>query len=219
MHSARLDRAAESVSGHSGSLLRHQQVRGPRRYRRVDSCPAASSNGLAVAFLCDDLHPSNYEAPVSAPASAPRRLKTTTVPAPGDSSARVVSASRFRSNLWTMLLLAAGIALLAGAAFHALRHVHGLPPRPAQGASASNLNQIGPWMTLGYISRTYAVPEPVLLHALQLEPFQARRHTLAGIAVRKRVPVRTVVGQVRDAIRQYRAANPAPATPPARPGP
>jgi hypothetical protein len=126
---------------------------------------------------------------------------------------------RFPSWGWTALLLAAGLALLAGAAFHARQHFHSPPPAPSHRTSASDLNRVATWMTLRYVSRMYDVPEPVLLRAVQVGPLQARRRTLAGIASLRGVETRTVLTEVRAAIRQYRQSNPARPTPTARPAP
>jgi len=124
-----------------------------------------------------------------------------------------------RSRAWTVLLLLAGLALLGGAAYHVYHHVSGLPPPLTNRTAARDPNTVRPWMTLRYVSRAYAVPEPVLLRALGVGPQQARHHTLAGIAALKGVGTQTVLDEVRAAIRQYREAAQERATPAARPAP
>jgi hypothetical protein len=130
-----------------------------------------------------------------------------------------MSRSRRRSFVWTVLLLAAGAMLLAGAAYHARQHMHGPPPHPRQRTAATDVNRIASWMTLRYVSRAYGVPEPVLLRAVQLDFPHARLHTLGGIAATKGVPTQTVLTEVRDAVRQYRETNPGRAIPAPRPTP
>jgi hypothetical protein len=124
-----------------------------------------------------------------------------------------------QSRVWTLLLLAAGVALLAGAVWHARQHMHGPPPRPAQRTAARDPSRVAEWMTLRYVARAYNVPEPVLLRAVQVGPLQARGHTLRGIAAAKGVETQTVLAEVREAIRRYREANPVRPSPTPRAAP
>lgn len=128
-------------------------------------------------------------------------------------------AKSLQSRAWTMLLMAAGIALLVGAVWHARQYMHGPPPRPAQRTSARDLDRVAEWMTLRYVARAYNVPEPVLLRALQVGPLQARGHTLGDIASSRGEQTQTLLAEVRGAIRSYRAENPNRPTPTPRAAP
>ena len=61
------------------------------------------------------------------------------------------------------------------------------------------------WMTVPYISRAYHVPEPYLYQSLHISTSHPTPHvTLHALAVRKKVPVYTLIFTVQRAVIFYR---------------
>jgi hypothetical protein len=106
--------------------------------------------------------------------------------------------------------LALGLVVLAGVALYAHAHFQGLPP--AGETSPSQTQHIAGWMTVRYISRTYDVPESLLLQALGINARQARFRSLASIARLQHTTTDHELAVVRAAIHAYRhPATPTPA--------
>lgn len=52
------------------------------------------------------------------------------------------------------------------------------PPSPRQ----TNVSLIEGWMTIPYVSRTYHIPEPMLLEKLNIDPSTSRKKSLQDLA-------------------------------------
>lgn len=66
------------------------------------------------------------------------------------------------------------------------------------------------WMTLGYISRSYHVPPPVLKEALDLPPDTPDRRPLSKIARSQDRSVDELIGILNNAIERERLQKPPP---------
>jgi hypothetical protein len=69
------------------------------------------------------------------------------------------------------------------------------------------------WMTLNYISRSYAIPESVLLKTANVTMQQARHQSLGNIAKTHKQSVALIIEVIRNTILQYKAhitATPSP---------
>lgn len=104
------------------------------------------------------------------------------------------------------LLLGLLLSLLVIAIFaaRALRHA----PRPSVDET------IQPWMSVGYVARSYHVPAPVLLEALGL-PDHPDRRPLSAVAASQQRPVSALIAILERTIADYRAVIPTPGAQPA----
>lgn len=75
---------------------------------------------------------------------------------------------------------------------------------------------IKPWMSIGYVARSYHVPPPVLFDALGL-PARPDRRPLSAVATEQKRSVDELISILNQAIQTYRAANPTSSTQPAEP--
>ena len=66
---------------------------------------------------------------------------------------------------------------------------------------------IQPWMSVGYVARSYHVPPPVLLEALGL-PDHPDRRPLSAVATEQKRPVGDLINLLYETIKTYRTANP-----------
>lgn len=73
--------------------------------------------------------------------------------------------------------------------------------------------QIRPWMSIGYVSRSYRVPPHVLYRALGLSHRPPDRRPLREIARAQNRPVEEVVAVLQDAIIHARPPYPPPPPP------
>ena len=85
-------------------------------------------------------------------------------------------------------------------------------PRPRE----VNVSLIQPWMTIHYISRTYQVPEDILLKELSVSTSNTRTMTVSKIASLQNKKISEVVEQVRDIVSQYQQSYKSPPPPPDR---
>jgi hypothetical protein len=69
---------------------------------------------------------------------------------------------------------------------------------------------IRPWMSVGYVARSYRVPAPVLYQAIGLEPTPHDRRPLREIAARQNRSVDTLISELHDAIVAFRSSHPSP---------
>lgn len=106
------------------------------------------------------------------------------------------------------LLLGLLLSLLVIAIFaaRALRHA----PRPSVDEA------IQPWMSVGYVARSYHVPAPALLQALGLPNLPDHR-PLSAVAASQQRPVSELIAILDRAIADYRAVTPTPGAQPADP--
>jgi hypothetical protein len=109
--------------------------------------------------------------------------------------------------------LTLGVVVLVGVCLYARTHYQGIPQANGQTGPAQT-QHIAQWMTVRYISRTYHVPEPVLLQALGVSAGQARFRSLESIADLKHTTADQEVAAIRAAIHAYRhPPTPAPSGP------
>lgn len=64
---------------------------------------------------------------------------------------------------------------------------------------------IEPWMTIGYVARSYDVDRDLLRGALDLDTDWPDRRTLAQIAASRGIPVDALIDMIEEAIAQARA--------------
>jgi hypothetical protein len=102
-----------------------------------------------------------------------------------------------------MLGLLLSLLIVLVFATRAFRHA----PRPLVDET------IQPWMSVGYVARSYHVPPPVLLEALGL-PDRPDRRPLSAVATEQKRPVGDLINLLNATIKSYRAANPSSATQP-----
>lgn len=69
---------------------------------------------------------------------------------------------------------------------------------------------IRPWMSVGYVARSYRVPPPVLYQAIGLEPTPRDRRPLREIAARQNRPVDDLISELQAAIIAFRKSHPPP---------
>jgi hypothetical protein len=74
---------------------------------------------------------------------------------------------------------------------------------------------IRPWMSVHYVSFSYRVPPQALYEALKLEPVPHDRRPLRQIAREQNRPVESVINDLQEAIKGFRAH--APPQPPPKP--
>lgn len=72
-------------------------------------------------------------------------------------------------------------------------------PRPRE----VNVSLIQDWMTIGYISRTYLVPEEVLLNLLNISNQDTRKLTLSKIAKLQGKSSEQIISEVRIIIQTF----------------
>jgi len=64
---------------------------------------------------------------------------------------------------------------------------------------------IRPWMSVGYVARSYHVPPPVLYRAIDLNAVPRDRRPLREIALEQNRPVEAVITDLQKAIADFRA--------------
>jgi len=77
----------------------------------------------------------------------------------------------------------------------------------------TDVSLIQSWMTLNYISRSYAIPESLLLKTANVTMLQARHQSLGNIAKTHKESLSGIIEIIRNAILQYKAhisATPSP---------
>ena len=74
--------------------------------------------------------------------------------------------------------------------------------------------QIRPWMSVSYVSRSYRVPSPVLYQAIGETPVPHDRRPLRELAREQNRPVEDLISKLQQAIIQARSSPPAPPRPP-----
>ncbi|MBK7199321.1 MAG: hypothetical protein WAW03_15260 [Anaerolineae bacterium] len=109
-----------------------------------------------------------------------------------------------RARLLLGLLLSLLIIFIFAA--RAFRHA----PRPLVDET------IQPWMSVGYIARSYRVPPTVLLETLGL-PARSDHRPLSAVAAEQKRPVNDLIAILNQTITAYRAANPTSALQTAEP--
>ena len=78
-------------------------------------------------------------------------------------------------------------------------------------AKKGDVQTIGDWMTVPYISRVYHVPEPYLYRTLHMPPTPPSPHvTLHALALHTKRPVNLLIKNVQNAILTYRTSHPGP---------
>ena len=76
-------------------------------------------------------------------------------------------------------------------------------------AKKGDVQTIGDWMTVPYISRVYHVPEPYLYQTLRMPPTPPSPHmTLHAVALHTKRPVNLLVKNVQNAVLTYRKSHP-----------
>lgn len=95
------------------------------------------------------------------------------------------------------------IAFLLAAAFASLFVVRTV--RHAVYWSRHRDETIRPWMSVGYVARSYRVPPDVLYRAINLDPMPRDRRPLRLIAEQQNRPVAAVTADLEKAISDFRA--------------
>jgi hypothetical protein len=104
-----------------------------------------------------------------------------------------------------MLLLILSIAYLF-INIRSIRHYYTIRHR-------TDVGLIQGWMTLNYISRSYAIPESLLLKTANVTMEQARHQSLSNIAKTHEESLSEIIKIIRNTILQYKAhitASPSP---------
>jgi hypothetical protein len=101
------------------------------------------------------------------------------------------------------LLLAIFLLAIVVTGFFAVRTV-----RRAIYWQAHRDEPIRPWMSVRYVSRSYRVPPELLYRAINLEPVPHDRRPLREIAREQKRPVETLIIELQEAIKSFRAHGP-----------
>jgi hypothetical protein len=64
---------------------------------------------------------------------------------------------------------------------------------------------IRPWMSVGYVARSYRVPPPVLYRAINLAPVPRDRRPLRDIALEQNRTVEALAADLEKAVAEFRA--------------
>jgi hypothetical protein len=108
---------------------------------------------------------------------------------------------------WVLLLLFVGALLVTG--LFGVRTV-----RRAIYWRNHRDEQIRPWMSVGYVARSYRVPPHVLYQSINLTPVPHDRRPLREIAREQNRPIEDLISQLQKAITEARSSPPGPPPPP-----
>lgn len=106
----------------------------------------------------------------------------------------------------TYYLIAVGIICIVVAIFLGIRIFHDIRREPRPIPREVRIDLIQGWMTIHYISRTYDVPEQILLEEMHLSSANFRRLSLMKIAKQQGKSTNQVIAEVRNIIGNFQQA-------------
>lgn len=86
---------------------------------------------------------------------------------------------------WLALILMLGVVLTLVFGARVVRSFRRVPRDGPPPPVMTDVTLIRDWMTIGYIARAYAVPEPLLYEGLQIEPQMKDRRSLAELGAER----------------------------------
>ncbi len=114
-------------------------------------------------------------------------------------------------------LVILGLVFILVALIYGYKTVHELRRRPFPVPRQVNVDLLQAWMNIPYISRTYGVPEEVLLQSLNISTNNSRSLTVNKIAQLKGKPVPEVIEEVKTIIQNFQETHRTPSQPQSSP--
>lgn len=104
-----------------------------------------------------------------------------------------------------LIFIGASLLIVTGVfAVGLLRHpAQPLPIRTSK-STKRPVNAIVDWMTISYVAKSYAIPEPLLLKAINVSPAEANNRSLKAIAELKKQKSITIISKLMTTIQNYR---------------
>jgi NADH:ubiquinone oxidoreductase subunit B-like Fe-S oxidoreductase len=119
---------------------------------------------------------------------------------------KLVSSSKQPKIVYLLLIIGVISMIVAGVMGTRLfkKFGHLPPPSPRQ----TNVSLIEGWMTIPYVSRTYHIPEPMLLEKLNIDPGTSRKKSLQDLAKMQGQSQTAFLEKIRQIISDLQSQDP-----------